>query len=146
MSISILATVTCDSCGALLAGRPAHTVSMSVGACADALEAARRNGWVTLYRRGPAKHYCSPCADGQPLAPSPALGHRPKAIADRPWALGPRPSVISPNAARDPSLWPDRRATAEERAELAIIRAAIVSGNITPQAVALFNKYYPPRV
>ena len=65
MSLEITARLTCDNCGSVVTGATCHRSTRAAESYWDAMETAKKNGWVTVSRgrfRKPA-HYCKDCAD-----------------------------------------------------------------------------------
>lgn len=74
MSIQIVATLTCDGCGAVMVGEPQYKTTGMVTYW-DLKHAARIAGWLTLNRGRyhVPTHYCPECAD-KPMKPVPRKG------------------------------------------------------------------------
>jgi hypothetical protein len=68
VSVLMVATITCDGCGDVIVGDPSRRSTQFISAYSSALDEAKRLGWVTLLRYGPAKHYCRKCADSPQAA------------------------------------------------------------------------------
>lgn len=65
MSLQIVAKITCDGCGATVLGKVGRSSTRAKDSYYDCLCHAARMGWVTIYRYGPAKHYCLDCSDAK---------------------------------------------------------------------------------
>ena len=114
MSLSLVATLFCDACGASYSGQVLWN-DQAAEAQADITRRARDRGWVFLGRsQDLTLHLCPLCAPSefQRAVPDlPAPGH-------------------------------PKRADTKDRIELATIRAAIISGKLTPPIEALFTKHF----
>jgi hypothetical protein len=77
MSIAIVATLTCDTCGQMLVSEPQYTTSRGQTAVWDLKSEARLLGWIQVNRGRyyTPTHYCKTCAD-KPMKPKPRIRKR----------------------------------------------------------------------
>jgi len=72
MSIEIIATMICDTCGAMLVSTPVTAASRAQQAYWEVKREAKRLGWTTISRGRyhTPTHYCRECLD-KPMKPVP---------------------------------------------------------------------------